>query len=82
MCVRWHRHTLGPLPPPPTPRLTVVLEGTLPLMFYGGMLRALCEDSGLRCTLFYLDVSLEETQRRHAGREKAKSFGPEALEKW
>lgn len=60
----------------------VVMEGILNKVHYGGMIEELCAACGPLCALVYLDVPLEETQRRHAGRPKAAAFGPEALVAW
>jgi hypothetical protein len=58
------------------------MEGILNRVHYGDMIQELCGACGVRCALFYLDVSLAETLRRHCGRSKAAAFGPDALEAW
>lgn len=62
---------------------TVVMEGILNMKKYKQMFDTVIATHGKQnCHFFYLDVSLDETQRRHLGREKASDFGAEKLEKW
>jgi predicted kinase len=60
----------------------VVLEGIFWSGRYAGMLREL-----LRChrgfsSVFYLDISFEETLRRHQTRPQVSEFGPEEMRRW
>jgi hypothetical protein len=58
----------------------VILEGILNAKHHGGLFEAA---RGLaNAVFFYLDVDIEETKRRHAGRAKAAEFGAEKLEEW
>ncbi|MFD9950249.1 AAA family ATPase [Nonomuraea sp. NPDC059023] len=60
----------------------VLLEGILTRSRYGEMLHALRRDHRGTSTLFYLDISLEETLRRHATRPQAAQFGSEQMSAW
>jgi hypothetical protein len=57
-----------------------VVEGILPTIRYGGMLERLHRDHGGR--FYYLDVSFDETVRRHATRDKATAFGAADMAAW
>jgi predicted kinase len=64
----------------------VILEGILnsdPSQggMYRPLLQSLCNRNG-PTLLFYLDVPIETTKARHAGRSKAAKFGPEKLDVW
>ncbi|GAA4617370.1 kinase [Actinoallomurus liliacearum] len=59
----------------------VILEGILAADRYGPMLQALRRDHP-RSAWFYLDVSWEETLRRHAGRPQRAEFGAEQMRDW
>ena len=59
----------------------VLLEGILSAPHHAEALAALGREAGgLACV--YLDVPLEETKARHAGRAKSAEFGGEKLEEW
>jgi predicted kinase len=58
----------------------VVLDGILNSVRYGDMLAGLHADFGGH--FFYLDISLAETLRRHAGRPRAAEVGVADLERW
>jgi predicted kinase len=60
----------------------VVLEGILHRARYGPMLDRLRADHAGRTYVFYLDVSFEETVRRHATRPQAGDFSPEQMRDW
>ncbi|MGX6607982.1 kinase [Micromonosporaceae bacterium Da 78-11] len=60
----------------------VVLEGILFSGRYGGMLRELVADHPGRSHVYYLDVSLDETIRRHATRPQAADFTAEQMRAW
>jgi predicted kinase len=60
----------------------VILEGILHSGRYGAMLRRLRRDHLGRTGVFYLDVSLAETLRRHATRPQATEFTPEEMRGW
>lgn len=59
----------------------VVLEGILWGRKYGPMLRRLLESHRGSSAVFYLDVSFEETVRRHATRPQA-GFTAEQMREW
>lgn len=60
----------------------VVLEGTLFADRYGSVIRALHHAHRGTTHLFYLDVSLDETLRRHTTRPQAAEFTPEDMRGW
>jgi GNAT superfamily N-acetyltransferase len=60
----------------------VVLDGIFYADRYGPMLAGLSRDHPGRSYFYYLDVSLEETTRRHAMRPQAAEFGPAQLRDW
>ncbi|WP_253871898.1 AAA family ATPase [Promicromonospora umidemergens] len=59
-----------------------VVEGILHEPRYGDMLRALVAHHAGSTVVAYLDVSFEETVRRHAGRPQATEFTPEQMATW
>jgi predicted kinase len=59
-----------------------VLEGILLRDRYGPMLTALREAHRGRTSVFYLDVSLDETLRRHTTRPQATEFTPDDMRGW
>jgi len=59
-----------------------VLEGILFRDRYGPMLTALRRAHRGRTSVFYLDVSLDETLRRHATRPQAAEFTPAEMRGW
>lgn len=60
----------------------VVLEGILAQSRYGEMLRRLAYDHLGTTRCFYLDVSFEETVRRHATRPQSAEFGADLMREW
>lgn len=60
----------------------VIVEGILHAERYGDMLAALATDHRGRTGIYYLDVSFEESLRRHATRPQASEFGPEHMREW
>ncbi len=60
----------------------VIVEGILYSKHYRSMLCELVDGHAGPSHVFYLDVSLEETLRRHAGRPLAAEVGPELLREW
>lgn len=60
----------------------VVLEGILTAGRYGEMLRRLHHDHADRSHFFYLDVSFDESLRRHATRPQSAAFGAELMREW
>ncbi|MFE2725992.1 AAA family ATPase [Kitasatospora sp. NPDC059327] len=60
----------------------VVVEGILSAARYGPMLGRLAADHRGRTRLYYLDVDLAETLRRHAGRTQSAEFGSEEMTDW
>ncbi len=63
-------------------RFHVVVEGILDAGRYGPMLAALREFHGGPSFFYYLDISLEETIRRHATRPQAAEFTPDDMRSW
>jgi hypothetical protein len=62
---------------------SVLLEGILSKEHHAEALEVLANELGPGALSFvYLNVSLEETKARHAGRAKASEFGAEKLEEW
>jgi hypothetical protein len=60
----------------------VVLDGILQAGRYAPMLTSLRRDHRGRTTVFYLDVSLTETLRRHQTRPKADQFSAADMHAW
>ncbi|TMR06446.1 hypothetical protein ETD86_52755 [Nonomuraea turkmeniaca] len=60
----------------------VILEGILAGSRYGEMLQSLCGDHRGRTLCYYLDVSWEETLRRHETRPQRARFGPDEMRQW
>jgi predicted kinase len=60
----------------------VILDGILYADRYEPMLRGLSRDHRGRSAFYYLDVSIEETFRRHATRPQASEFGPGEMREW
>lgn len=60
----------------------VICEGILHSTRYSPMLHRLCAAHRGTTTLFYLDVSLTETLRRHASRPQASEFTTQDMRRW
>ncbi|MEU6720770.1 hypothetical protein ABZ897_55745 [Nonomuraea sp. NPDC046802] len=60
----------------------VLLEGILTRSRYGEMLHALRRDHRGTTMLFYMDISLEETLRRHETRPQSARFGGDEMREW
>lgn len=60
----------------------VVLEGILARARYGDMIKDLLTDRRGAGFVFYLDVSLDETLRRHSTRPKASEFTCDDMRGW
>lgn len=60
----------------------VIVEGILQASHYGPMVTQLAADHRGRTHLYYLDVSFDETVRRHATRPQAAEFSPEDMANW
>ena len=60
----------------------VVLDGILYAGHYEPMLAGLGQDHRGRSHFYYLEVSLDETIRRHATRPQAAEFGPDEMREW
>jgi predicted kinase len=60
----------------------VVLDGIFYADRYGLMLAALNRDHLGISRFYYLDVSMDETLRRHATRSQAAEFGPDDMRQW
>ncbi len=59
----------------------VILEGILAAERYGRMLHELINQCS-RHFIYYFDVSLEETIKRHATKSNAHEFGEKELRQW
>jgi adenylylsulfate kinase-like enzyme len=59
-----------------------VVEGIMPKIRYGEMLKQLRDDHAGSSYFYYLDIPLEETIRRHATRPKASAFTAEEMATW
>ncbi|MEV6906073.1 hypothetical protein [Amycolatopsis sp. NPDC051071] len=62
--------------------LHVIVEGILHAERYGDMLADLVADHCGRTGVYYLDVTFEESLRRHTTRPQANEFGPEHMREW
>ncbi|MEO3753847.1 kinase [Streptomyces sp. B6B3] len=60
----------------------VVVEGILYAAHYGAMLEALRRDHRGRTHHYYLDVSFDETLRRHATKPQAAEYGEAEMRDW
>ena len=60
----------------------VIVEGILTKDKYGKMLHKLIADFGGETYCYYLDVSFEETVRRHATKSNAHEFGEKEMREW
>lgn len=60
----------------------VVLDGILRAGRYEPMLAGLHRDHLGLSRFYYLDVSMDETLRRHAARPQAAEFGPDDMRAW
>lgn len=59
----------------------VILEGILSKKLYGDMLGALIREFD-SAFVFYMDVSFEETLRRHDTKPNKKEYGKEKMKEW
>lgn len=59
-----------------------VVEGIMPKVRYGEMLRQLRDDHAGPSYFYYLDIPFEETVRRHATRPKAGEFTGADMAEW
>ena len=60
----------------------VVLEGILSKELYGEVLNKLISEYGDNAYVFYMDVSFEETLRRHNTKPKRHEYGEEKMKEW
>jgi hypothetical protein len=60
----------------------VILEGILYAAHYGDMLDALRASHHSRSWFYYLDISFEETLRRHATKPQASEYGHAEMSSW
>jgi hypothetical protein len=60
----------------------VIVEGILTRSRYGEELRALLAAHRGRTLTYYLDVDLQETFARHAGRPQAAEFSTDQMTEW
>jgi predicted kinase len=63
-------------------RYHVIVEGILHTGKYADMITSICAAHRGRTAVFYLDVSLEETLRRHATRPQAAQFSADDMRGW
>jgi len=61
---------------------TVIIEGILGTQKYKDVLEEILAYAWQETHIFYLDVSLEETLRRHATKLIASDFGEDKLREW
>lgn len=61
--------------------LTIV-EGILSSQYYGEMLKRLVAINPKKTHVFYMDISLEETLRRHETKPNRNDFGEAEMRKW
>lgn len=60
----------------------VIVEGILGSSIYGEMLKDVIQAFGNRAAVYYFDLPLEETVRRHETRDKRTQFGEDSLKLW
>jgi len=60
----------------------VILEGILSVQSYSNVLDAIIVDHAGPSYMFYFNVSLEETMRRHMTRKEYGDFTPEDMREW
>ncbi|HXW45994.1 MAG TPA: kinase [Streptosporangiaceae bacterium] len=60
----------------------VILDGILSAERYEPMLSVLAREHAGRSHFYYLDVSIEETLRRHSTRPQASEFGSDDMRGW
>lgn len=60
----------------------VIIEGILSKEKYGDMLNQVIHDFNGRVFVYYLDVSFEETLRRHQTKAKSLEFGEKEMREW
>jgi adenylate kinase family enzyme len=61
---------------------TVVLEGILSKKLYGDMLNNLISEYNDDAYVFYMDVSFEETLKRHTTKPNSHEYGSEKMKEW
>ncbi|MEV6285133.1 AAA family ATPase [Kribbella sp. NPDC051770] len=59
-----------------------IVEGIMPVVRYGEMLRRLIAAHPGRAYCYYFDIPFAETTRRHATRSKSTAFTAEAMREW
>lgn len=62
--------------------LDVVIEGHLDAAIYGDMLRGLATAHAGVTAAYFLDVSFDETVRRHGTKTLTEPFGPAEMRQW
>jgi len=60
----------------------VIVEGILTEAKYGEMLRKLMGDFEGHTAAYYIDISFDETLRRHNSRAKSQDFGEKEMREW
>lgn len=60
----------------------VILEGVLRAEKYGSVIRNISKKYKGQSFYYYLDIGMDETVRRHAGREKAETFSVDEMLTW
>ena len=59
-----------------------ILEGIMPTEYYGAMLKRLQGIHSHDTHIFYLDIPLEETLKRHQTKSDCNEFGEEQMREW
>lgn len=60
----------------------VIVEGIFVKERYGSMLQKLIRDFGGKAYVYYFDITLEETLKRHVTKPNSHEFGEAELRKW
>ncbi|WP_071131476.1 AAA family ATPase [Enterococcus timonensis] len=60
----------------------VIIEGIYSNQVYGPFFQQFLADHAKETLVYYYDLSLEETKKRHANRLKAQEFGDDLLKRW
>jgi len=62
--------------------LDVVLEGIFSKKLYGEMLKELIGEFGENVFVFYMDISFDETLKRHQTKPNKNEYGAEKMKEW
>ncbi len=60
----------------------VIVEGILGKDKYGNMFKKLIDDFDGQATIYYFDISFDETLRRHDSKPNKDEFGEEEMRRW